>query len=554
MNLVASIKHLLFPYADCEMAAYQLCKKLNVPVTKTKLQQLLMEHPAYPSLLSISDVLRDCGVENLALRAELEQFADFPVPLICQISLMNREKKRGTYFSVVTNYDRDEEVVTFFHPLQLREVNVSARDFRKKFNSITLLAENNGRSGERDYLLNRRKEKIAAFSKILSALIIPVLAVVCCVAVLAGSATHSIFPVIFTSLVLIGTIMGSLLLWYEVDQYNPAIKQLCSAGTKTNCKAVLESPAAKILGVSWSAIGFVYFAGNLFALLVSGVLNQNILFALSWLNGLTLPYIPFSLYYQAKVTRQWCTMCVCIQIILAAICITAVAGSFYSISSFSNMAVSEIFMLLTVFAIPTSAVAVIMFAFQKAKERKRSSMELARIKHNPQIFEALLAKQKVLSNSPDGLGIILGNPDARNTLIKVCNPYCGPCAKAHPLIDELLDCIPDLKVQIILMATNDERDSRNAPVRHLLAISSKGNQMEIKKALDDWYLADTKDYEVFSRKYPLNGELKEQNDKITAMETWCELERIAVTPTFFINNCQLPDIYSANDLKYFLSV
>ena len=36
----------------------------------------------------------------------------------------------------------------------------------------------------------------------------------------------------------------------------------------------------------------------------------------------------------------------------------------------------------------------------------------------------------------------------------------------------------------------------------------------IKQALDDWYLADEKDYNAFEKKYPMNGELLKQGNKI----------------------------------------
>ena len=90
----------------------------------------------------------------------------------------------------------------------------------------------------------------------------------------------------------------------------------------------------------------------------------------------------------------------------------------------------------------------------------------------------------------------------------------------------------------------------------MLAIAEKSNNDEetIKHALDDWYFSDKKDYKVFAEKYPLNGELQQQDEKVAAMRDWCEKADIKFTPTFFVNGYQLPDIYTINDLTYFLSV
>ena len=90
------------------------------------------------------------------------------------------------------------------------------------------------------------------------------------------------------------------------------------------------------------------------------------------------------------------------------------------------------------------------------------------------------------------------------------------------------------------------------PVRHLLAIDEKKDEVITKKALDDWYLSEKKDYDLFASKYPMNGELLRQGDKIEAMSEWCKAMKVKLTPTIFINGYQLPDAYSIGDLQYFL--
>jgi protein-disulfide isomerase len=66
-------------------------------------------------------------------------------------------------------------------------------------------------------------------------------------------------------------------------------------------------------------------------------------------------------------------------------------------------------------------------------------------------------------------------------------------------------------------------------------------------------LADKKDYDVFATKYPMNGELKQQDEKVAAMDAWCKKMTIAATPTYFLNGYPLPDAYSIYDLTYFLA-
>ena len=70
--------------------------------------------------------------------------------------------------------------------------------------------------------------------------------------------------------------------------------------------------------------------------------------------------------------------------------------------------------------------------------------------------------------------------------------------------------------------------------------------------MDDWYLPEKKDYELFAAKYPMNGELLQQGNKIEAMDKWCKAMDIKATPTIFLNGYQLPNAYSIEDLQYFL--
>lgn len=51
-----------------------------------------------------------------------------------------------------------------------------------------------------------------------------------------------------------------LLLLYEVDSENKALKKICSVKKNVNCKAVLNSKYAKLLpGLTFSEIGFAFF-------------------------------------------------------------------------------------------------------------------------------------------------------------------------------------------------------------------------------------------------------------------------------------------------------
>ncbi|SDP99827.1 Protein-disulfide isomerase [Mucilaginibacter sp. OK268] len=554
------LNKLLESKANGPEIALLLTTLLDVKISATTLTKEIEEHPDYPSLLSISDVLNGYGIENMGIKFDTDKFLEIPVPFITQL----RGKKSTTnFFTIVKDFNGDN--VRFFDPEKHKWGTLAKESFLKNCSGIALLAEAGGSAGEKDYIKIRRIEKRKNNIQYITALSIPAIVLIAGITAFMQYGSGVLLPFVFTLLTLAGGITGALLLWYEIDQHNPVLQQICGGGKKANCAAVLQSKASKIAGVSWSAIGFSYFMGMLLLLLFSGIGNPGVLFTVAWLNAVASPYILFSVYYQWRIAKQWCLLCLVTQALLALQLITVFAGGWHTLLPFSTITPGLIVSVITALAVPFIVTAILIPALQKAKESKRVNTELQKLKHNRQIFAALLQKQKEITENPEGLGITLGNPNAAYKLIKVCNPYCGPCAKAHTPMEELLHNNPEIQVQILFTASNKEGDIQAPPVKHLLAIAEKNRESIVKQALDDWYLAENKNYEAFTSKYPMNGELKQQNDKIEAMREWCNKTGIEFTPTFFVslpetNNekttryYQLPDVYSVADLKYFFSV
>lgn len=531
-------------------ATAQLLALANVNVTGTTLEKDLHNHPDYPSLLSVSDVFKSYGVNNIAVKTSTEKLSSLPFPCLAPIRINSHEEK----LTVLREFNNG--IFRYLNPESLREEQIPADEFKSKWKSGTvLLIDADDARGENDYYQKRSAEKLSSAKRVALVLIFPLLILVSCVALLFRyDLAISIMPAAFSLITLAGLLTTGLLIWYELDQYNPVAQKICKAGKKVNCGAILNSKAAQIAGISWSVIGLTYFAGSNILLLVTAMFNPQTLFTLSWLNLLALPYILFSVYYQWKVAGQWCILCLAVQSVLLLQGIVAFAAGWHQASDSSHVLTYPfITTFILSFSVPAVALGFLLPAYKKAKAGKSDKAELNRLKHNIQIFDALLAKQKSVSENPEGLGITLGNPAAKHKIIKVCNPYCGPCAEAHAPMEQLVHANPDIQVQIIFTASNVSGDNGAAPVKHFLAIKEKYGTELTSQALDDWYNAPKKDYDAFAAKYAMNGELAKQSSKIDAMRAWCDTTQISFTPTFFVNGQQLPDMYTVNDLKYFLT-
>lgn len=524
----------------------QLLKQLQVKVTNTTINKTILNHPDYPSILSISDALNTWHVENAAVSIENDILTELPLPFIAFT--------RGNTAFVLITAIKDEKVfyLTKANKTSAKELS----QFIKEFGGVVLLAQAGENAGEKNYRQKKKEQfkKKLGVSLCLTAIV--VLLLTSMLLFINNNPQHYLLFPLLTILNFAGLLTSIILLWYENDKTNPALQKICTGGPKTTCNAVLNSKAAKIAGLSWSELGFIYFASLYMLLLLTGFTDDLALLPLVELFNLSaIVYVPFSLFYQWKGVKQWCPLCLTVQMILLLQFATVAVSAYqpFNLSTYQPTSFSTLSTILMAFILPIVAWFIIKPLLQVKQKAKQDFHTLQRIKFNAEVFNALLEKQKHITEPANELGIILGNRNAPNTLIKVCNPYCGPCAKTHPEIEKLLEENNNLKVQIIFTATNDEYDTRALPVKHLLAIAEKNNEVEIKQALDDWYSTNKRDYDAFAGKFPMNDELQMQDNKIEKMKGWCDKVQISFTPTIFFNGYQLPDAYSIGDLKYFLA-
>ncbi|MFD2553548.1 vitamin K epoxide reductase family protein [Sphingobacterium tabacisoli] len=524
-----------------------LLNNLKVKFTTTGLFNSLEEHVEHPSILSLKDTISIYGIESAAIRKGEYNYSDFETPFICSIQ---KEGWSNPNFTIVTKAEGDE--MEYLDPLSNSIQYISQEEFGKIDKNIILLMDTSTAKDEPNLELNQKKENSLKTSKR-----VPIYLAAFALITSIGFSLSSSFGIqngigigyILSSF--IGLVASCLLLWHDVDAHNPFIKEVCGGGNKkANCNAVLSSSNASFLGMSWSIWGFAYFA----TFSTSQILfPANVTFISLWsiISIAATPYIIFSLYYQWKIVKQWCPLCIAVQAILAINAIIAtlfITSASFSVAGITLHSIATILLLGLLFLfIAYLAIPIL----KSANDSKSYQKKWKNLRYNPEIFNALLDKSETVNYPVENIGIVVGNPNASNEIIKVCNPYCGPCSKAHPELEHIVNSNNDVKVRIIFTASGEEDDIKTPPVAHLLAIQQKLGAETVHTALDDWYMAPNKDYEAFAKKYPMNGELKQQTEKIQAMRDWCNNMKIRATPTIYINGRELPDSYSIKELKNF---
>ncbi len=523
---------------------------LKVPLTNLTLQTTLEEHPDYPSLLSLSDAFDTFKIENAAIQIDAEQLETLPPPYIAHL------KNDGGSFVLVQNATKS----TFVYANENGKQSASQADFLKNWDGVAFIAEPNEQSGEANYKTKHQAETLEALRW-------PLVGLGFMLFVAVGVWQAPTLAVsVWVLLKAIGVVLSVMLLSVQFGQANNLTASLCKLNNKTNCNNILNSPAAKLTNwLSWSEVGLFYFVGGL---LVLSPLNppvgdlNTVLLPLWGLGGLALPYTFWSVYYQWRVAKQWCPLCLCVLAVLWLEAITGLwvisplnppVGDLNTVLKFSlwggaMFRLGGYFSLLSLFSFPSFLYLIIKPLILKASQTDQLKKDIRRFRNNPAIFEALLQQQPAMPALPADLQpIVLGNPEAKHTLVMVTNPYCGPCATAHQQLEQALAANSNLNANIVFTATNHPNDKRGPIARHLLAL----NGINQKEALTTWYAQAIKNYDTWAEQYPIDNTNENQLQK---HKRWCEQANIEATPTFFVDGFALPQPYQIADvgrlLKY----
>ena len=285
---------------NLEIILTALLSSLKIKVSRPTAFGCLHDHPEYPSMLALSDCLTAWKINNQAYMIERTDYdpEDLLFPFVAHL------KENGGRFLLVHSINQGKVKYTDEYHSQ---AILNEEEFLNKWSGMALHAEKNEFSGEKEYRLNN----IGYF---LQSLLIP-FALILTSAVFGLIVSAHTFSWLYLGLCVIkflGVLISILLLIQSINSENPFIQNLCSLGGKNNCNAILKSKASQVTKwISWSEVGFYYFAGSLLLLLI----NSASIGLLGYLNLLALPYTIYSITYQYR-HKNWCILCCAVQILL----------------------------------------------------------------------------------------------------------------------------------------------------------------------------------------------------------------------------------------------
>ncbi len=515
----------------------KLLKQLNVKVSHNTLQQNLKDHPDYPKMSAISNCLDDWQVLNQAYRIPQSDYnvEDLLFPFIAQSDI------NGGYYFLV--HQIINKTVTYSDE-KVEKASMTEAAFLKLWSGAALHATPTANSGETNY---NHSKRIALFNQVKVPLLL--LGIFTALGLGINWQTLSLNVALLLLVKLIGVAVSTLLLMHSINANNPLVQNLCSLSKKNNCNAILKSNAAQVFTwLSWSEVGFFYFAGSFLALLFVPLWLP----LLAWLNLLALPYTIYSISYQYK-NKNWCVLCCAVQVLLGLEFLNTLIFSAKALFfSFWPISFGVATSFLLCFLIPILIWAFLKPFLLKAQQFKPLQQQLKKFKYNTELFNQVLTNQARYATPDSLIPIILGNPAAINVITMVSNPFCGPCATAHQAIDNWLTFRDDVQLKIIFTSTAHDTDERSKVGQHVMALALLNDTKLVTTALNDWYKQDHKKYETWAAKYPVKISDDLQEVSKTQRE-WCQLTEITVTPTILINGYKLPPPYTIADIKYLLT-
>ncbi|WP_410221658.1 cysteine peptidase family C39 domain-containing protein [Pedobacter sp.] len=246
---------LLRPKENALAVTQLLLKNIDAKISYDSLKKALYDHPEYPSLLAISDVLNEYHIHNEAYQIKKEEYKaeDMLFPFIAHVN------SKGGVFMLVHHINDGK--VTFSNEKSKKSI-IPEKDFIQQWSGIALYARVTPNSGETRYYEKQFLANLKTLGK-------PLFILTLLSTLFLGLNLQILVPGYYILLLvkLLGVGICVLLLAHSIDANNPFVRNLCGLGSKNNCNAILKSDAAKINEwLSWSEVGFFYFMGSFLAL------------------------------------------------------------------------------------------------------------------------------------------------------------------------------------------------------------------------------------------------------------------------------------------------
>lgn len=502
---------------------------LNVKHTKEYANRLYNNNPNKHNMLGFVQMLNEYNINSECIKVKEPMRFNLQLitpPFIAQLN---------TGFAVVSNINSDS--ITFYLNKDIITTDIVA--FTNSWSGNLLLTQLNIDSIEPNYTYNIKKQVTRIMKKCLLCLIILFLTI----SYLETLSKLRLCDTILLFVNVIGIFIGTLIYFKQYRKSHIISEKLCSIISPSGCNNVMSSPASLLWGdISLSEIGLGYFVSNIIIILIA----PSLLAYTFIVNILSLPFTLWSIWYQWFKIKDWCMLCILIQIIQW--------GLFIVYAVFANSLMLDMFSLMDaiitccIYGMTTLGLHYMGRQYVKVNELSQYILAYNSLKNHPDVFRTLLNKDSKSQINFCDSQIIFGNKMASTVVTVFSNPHCKPCSLMHKRLTKILDKYSnDICVQYVFSSFGEQwNDSSKFLIRSYLY-----NKIETAREIfNEWFDHGMDFPKEMMKKYSYSDNEAAESDEFQKHITCIQSNNISETPTIFINGNRLPDIYSIEDVIY----
>ncbi|MCM5527874.1 vitamin K epoxide reductase family protein [Parasegetibacter sp. NRK P23] len=494
----------------------------GMKVDEIEFRNQVIGHPNYPSILCFSDALTFFGILHSTLRLEKKFVLELPPEFIALIQVDGDSK--------LCSVKRTDKI------FQIENEKLSEETFKKVFEEVVLIIEED-KATTKGAGLNWSIKRISTL----------LIAIVSIYLLAIGSYSASAYILIVTSS--IGLILAIETFRQTIGK-SGIVSSLCKISITSDCSSVVKSQKWKVFEIlPFSDLAIVFFTAQLILLFYS--LETPITTLISYYRAfiwLSIPISTLSIYYQWKVEKKWCTLCLSIIIILyiqtyVFYSLSRSLSFYISIYQFLAFSLVNVLILFTWIEVKKHILA----SLNTEKKLRRKIKQSRSIK----LFDYALKSNERAPVPITEKSIIYKSSKSKHRLTIVTSPFCGHCYQVHKDINKVYELVKeDLDIHIIF---NNDINSRQSDIARYFHQFFHKNGFEV---FHDEYLRfmSLKKSELDKKLIEITRSSKDytSDDILIEQRDFCLEQDIFFTPTLIIDGHPFPTEFDRDDLMFFL--
>lgn len=503
--------------------------RAGVSLHRLTFEDELVGHPYFPSIKSISDVLSQIGVKHHAIRLEKDELSLINKPFIAHLTA-------GGGQLVLVEQVRNAQVTLLLSPGNRKRM--ALHQLANLFSGAVIIIEPNQPKEKLGKGYSRKNQMIKALP-----IALVLLGFLMFMGYLFVSHTGLDYPTgalgyLLPITKLLGLCLTIMLVLHELSIPLSLTERICHLTPKTDCNAVLQSKAGKVLGpIGLADAGLIYFVATLMLLMA----RQLNLLAILGTVALLAPI--YTVWAQLKL-RKWCPLCLSVQVVLLAELV--VLAQLLPGLTVTLPAMALGLTTLTVVA----AIWVLYKLHHEAKQHYQQQRKaFLGLKRQPAVFATLMAHQFVGDVQLAHNGFYFGPPNAPVSLAAFMSLQCPHCAAEFVVMRKLLAESSQVGLKLIIAPPASKEQLQ--VLNHLIAKYKQHGEEAALNLLGEWYANPAAVLNHLVKKSSIVDD-HTLNEWITSSKTLFEQFRVLGTPHVLVNGFKLPQTYSPYDLRHYI--